>query len=460
MSIHHALPLLLAFSLVAGPASAQEPSAAPSGPPHIVLILADDLGYGDLSCLYGGSLVKTPRVDALAGEGIVFNDAHAASSVSSPSRYGLLTGRYPWRSPLKEGALDGFAPVPIEPDRITLPKALRNAGYDTALIGVWDLALGADGEESSGPLDAGFNSFYGIANSPGAEPLPLLENRRVAEEPTPGEGEWNRGLVGKLTDRAVAWLEKKERAKAPFFLLFAPPAPGPNAEAALALDESVGRILDALDRQALAPRTLVVLTSDNGAPWQYGGTPRNAGWKGGKSDLWEGGHRVPLLVRWPGISPAGQRSNLLVCHTDLLRTLAEIGGYSVREAGAEDSFDVSRAFRDPSVSGPLRDAVLHHGSRGELAVRQGHWKMLMAPGSGGWSYAGRPDSVPLQLHDLSKDPGERSNVYEGNEEAYEHLTIVLEDRRSRSDSRRDAAAWDLPAHLLPPVEPVEPEPDE
>lgn len=491
------LPLLIASLLLQAVGTA---TAADSPPrPNLVYILCDDLGYGDVKCLNPEGKICTPHMDRLAAAGMTFTDAHSGSSVCSPTRYGVLTGRYSWRSRLQQGVLGGLSPRLIEPDRLTVAAFLRQHGYHTAAIGKWHLGMdwvklaGCDVAElniesaaqvrnvdfsqpiANGPNSVGFDYYFGISASLDMVPYTFIENDRVTELPTedadflmmPGKpGRTRRGprapefdaidVLPRLTEKAVEYIGRRAadaKAGRPFFLylpLNAPhtptlPAPpwqgqsGLNAygDFVMQTDATVGRVLDALDQHGLTDHTLVVFTSDNGcspqadfeALAQQGHHP-SYHFRGHKADIFDGGHRIPFLVRWPGKVQAGTRCEQLICLTDLLATCADLLGVRLPDNAGEDSVSILPALLG-TAQGSLREAVVHHSINGSFAIRQGPWKLELCPGSGGWS-APRPGSPaerglpPVQLYNLETDIGETANVQDQHPEVVTRLTALLE----------------------------------
>ena len=375
------LALLVSLAAAPGktPTTAVEPADTRSGP-NIVLILADDLGIGDLECMNPDSRIPTPGMDTIAAEGMRFTDAHAAAAVCTPSRYGLLTGRYCWRGPLKRWVLGGSSPALIESDRETLASLLSGAGYRTACVGKWHLGLGVqdpvDWDEplQPGPLEVGFDEFYGIPASLDMPPYVFIENDRPEAPITAsversghrrqgGNGFWRAGaasegfqfqeVMPKITDRAVDTITRYARSGRedgrPFFLYVPYTAPhtpwvptesysgrtgvGHYGDFVAQVDASVQRIAEAVQAAGVDGETLFIVTSDNGSHWPEADIERwehdgNMGWRGQKADIWEGGHRVPLLVRWPGVIKPGTVSSETVCLTDLFATCARAGGAS------------------------------------------------------------------------------------------------------------------------------------
>ena len=411
-------------------------------PKNIVLILADDLGYGDLSA-YGATAYETPHIDRLAKEGRLFADAHSPHPVCTPTRYGLMTGRYSWRTWAGSANVWSDDPLLIEEGRYTLPMLLKEAGYKTAIIGKWHLGYGRpDGENwteagvdyngkiAPGPLEVGFDYYFGIPHV-GQQPHVIIENHRIvgltSESPlklhrderwlaktsylerygypprhhfTGGKGALydHRDLAIRLTERAEGWI--KEQADNPFFLYFAhrnthgPIIPnerfrgksgiGAYGDFVLELDWSVGRILDTLDEQGLAEDTLVLFSSDNGAVVRgLPGHRVNGRLRGQKTEAYEGGQRVPLLARWPGKIDPGSRSEALVALTDMLATFSDLLGKSLPEGAGPDSFSFLGALLDRKQASSARTSLVHNSYRGGFGIREGDWKLLMFQGGGG-----------------------------------------------------------------------------
>ena len=452
---------LLVFSFTTLPAAERKP--------NIVYILADDLGYGDVQCLNPQrGKIKTPHLYRLAGQGMTFTDAHSGSSVCTPTRYGLLTGRYAWRTRLQRGVLDGTDDPPLIADgRLTVPALLKQHGYITAALGKWHLGFNSTpppdeaqpgdaktgkkkmGEGGlplgsriiGGPVTRGFDYFWGCSNA--RTMSGLIENDRVIESIAPIS------VLPRLSQRAVSYLaEHAADAKAgkPFFLylpLTSPHTPilptlewqgksglGAYGDFVMQTDAVVGAVLAALEKHGLAENTLVIFTADNGCSPQAGtgkleklGHFASAEFRGYKSDIWDGGHRVPFFVRWPGKVKAGAQSSQLICHADLMATCAEILGVKLPDTAAPDSVSILSALLDKDKT-LLREAVVHHSIHGVFAIRQSQWKLELCAGSGGWS-AGGGGASP-QLYDMSKDSGETNNVASSNPEVVARLTKLLE----------------------------------
>ena len=453
-------------------------------PPNVIYILADDLGYGDLS--HAGGKAPTPHCDRLAKEGMRFTDSHTTSSVCTPTRYGIVTGRYNWRTKLKSGVLWGLSEPLIPEKRLTAPKFLQQNGYYTAVIGKWHLGLGwkmlPNGEKkkaksgptkgdgwqidyskkvSGGPLAIGFDESFIIPASLDMFPYVYLKNDKSTEWATVTKAFHRPGPSGKkfeaincLRDfarEANQFIDARSKAKnKPFFLylpLTSPHTPivpakpwqgkskmGSYGDFLMETDWVVGEVLKAVDRNKLAENTMVIFTADNGCSPQAKipnlikqGHKPNANWRGHKADIFEGGHRTPFLVRWPAKIKAGSVSDQTICTTDLFATLKEIiaANKSLPNNAAEDSFSFLPALLGKKDSS-IRPFTIHHSINGSFAIRRGNWKLSLCPGSGGWS-APRPNvakkdkNLPLiQLYNLEKDPTEKTNLQA------KHPELVLE----------------------------------
>src|SRR5262245_10251301 len=454
--------------------------------PNIILILADDLGYGDLSSYNSASKIPTPHLSQLASQGMRFTDAHSPSSVCTPTRYGLLTGRYAWRTKLKQGVLNGYSPYLVEPNRATLATLLLRQGYRTAGIGKWHLGLGNSDPTDygqplrPGPNDAGFDDFFGIPASLDMPPYVFFQNDRVVEAPSAsieasemrrkgGNGFWRAGAIAPgfkheavlpmLTEKAIAFIEKQSSDKA-FFLylpLSAPHTPWvPTAEFrgksgadyygdfVVQVDDTVGRVLKALDESGVANNTLIFFTSDNGAHWlpediAKWGHHANGNLRGQKADIWEGGHRVPFIVKWPGNIKAGSRSDQLVCLTDLMATIAAMTGIPLLPDSGEDSLDFSTVLLGRKSGAALRSVIVHHSADGTFAIRQGHWKLALALGSRGFSLpkeeTPKPGEAEGQLYNLRDDPQEQHNLWLRESKTVTRLKALLEKIQADGRSR-------------------------
>jgi arylsulfatase A len=457
-------------------------------PPHIVILYADDLGFGDVRAANPErGRIPTPHVDRLAAEGMRFTDAHSSSGVCSPSRYTLLTGRYHWRTRLQTGIVGTWGPPLIAPGRLTIASLAKRHGYRTACIGKWHLGWDwpihpeektlvngfggnrrvrpAEGRDTAtpehraawravfsrpipgGPTARGFDSYFGT-DVPNWPPYCFIENDRTVGIPTtllpPGdfrnhrasvqgpalEGWRLEAVLPTLRDRAVAFIEEVARDESPFLLympLTSPHTPlavnepwrgasgldSAYADLVMETDAVVGDVLAAIERAGIANRTLVVFTSDNGfAPYVGAGHLEARGhfpsgpFRGYKGDAWEGGHRVPFIVRLPGVTPPGSTCDALVHQADVLATLAELLGDSLPPDAGEDSVSLLPLLRGSIAA--VRDHAVSCSSRGVPAIRAGHWKLILGAGGGGFTQdaGGSGD----WLSDLKTDPGERENL--------------------------------------------------
>lgn len=417
----------VAATLLAACSPPESSEPTPPARPNILLILADDLGYGDLGAYNPDSRIPTPNLDRLASEGARLTDAHSPSSVCTPTRYALLTGRYAWRSPLKSSVLFGRSTALIEPGRQTLPTFLQTNGYATAGIGKWHLGLGADPDPDDdepgrtdygaplrpGPLTAGFEHYFGIPASLDMEPYLYIEDDGVVEAATGtveasdmrrrgGGGFWRAGAIAPgfdflqvtptLFERASSYIRQRAAADdgRPFFLYLPLPSPhtpwmplpefegssgaGIYGDFVAQVDAGVGRLLADLDALNLAEDTLVLFTSDNGAHWlasdiEESGHLANGALRGQKADIHEGGHRVPFIARWPGRIPVGSvRSELAGLH-DIFRTMASLLGLELPSGSAEDSVDLWPVLRGDADAPAPRRSLIHHSARGMFAFR-------------------------------------------------------------------------------------------
>jgi arylsulfatase A len=426
------LPLLLTLTV---PAVAQR---ARRQLPNIVIILADDLGYGDLRSYNAQSKIPTPHLDKMAAQGVRFTDAHSPSSVCTPTRYALLTGRYPWRSRLKAGVLLPYDPPLIEADRLTLPAMLKQQGYATAIIGKWHLGwdwpttngdkarVTPDGLSNvdytkpvaNGPITRGFDYFFGV-DLPNFPPYVFIENDRTQGIPTetipvnnpninrkgPMMKDWEPvKILPALTERAVRYIDERGRNPQPFLLYFAltsphyPVVPSPEfignsaagvyGDFVVQTDAAVGAVLDALRRGGLERNTLVIFTSDNGPEVakevEIGAYERLRqsqhasmfAWRGVKRDSWEGGHRVPFIARWLGRIPAGKTSDALIGHIDLMATIAALTGSKLPEPAAPDSYNQLPVLLGTQRHRSARASLVYHAANGHLALRHGDWVLI------------------------------------------------------------------------------------
>lgn len=470
--------------------SAQDSVKTP--PPNVIVILGDDVGWGDLGC-YGATKTKTPHLDALARDGMRFTDGHASAAVCTPTRYSLLTGRYSWRADavgLNKGVANGDSPLLIPVGTATLPAMLKRAGYQTAVVGKWHLGFGENtpdynGKLAPGPLEIGFDTFFGFPATNDRMPTVYVRDHGVvgldpadpirctfdaATAKREGLSAWSAGrnrigwmsggkaalwndttIGDTLLSEAVAFIEKCHEK--PFFLYFAPHSVHPptipskrflgksglgnRADMLMDLDANVGDIMKTLDRLGITKNTLVVFSSDNGAsPTDEDGHKPNGPWRGKKSQLWEGGHREPFIVSWPGKITPGI-SDALVCLVDLQATAAAAAGVELSAQEAPDSFDLLPLLLGRDKSQPRDHLVLMSGM-GDLAIREGSWKYIpdlaVADGWGaGKKKAGK--ATRPGLYDLSKDQGETRNLHEAKPEVSKRLAARLAKVRSQPATR-------------------------
>ena len=453
------LTLLCLFASIA---HAQEPTTPR---PNILYILADDLGYGDVHALNPiRGKIPTPHLDQLISEGLTFSNAHSGSSVCTPTRYGLLTGRYAWRTHLQSGVLGGDSKALISPNRLTVSAYLKTQGYFTAAIGKWHLGMtlpppkNLESPITDGPTTRGFDYFFGISASLDMPPFAFIENNHYTESPTAVKSWVRKGpaapsfeavdVLPTLTRKSIAFIEGRSKMKnaPPFFLylpLTSPPTPilpspewqgksslGHYGDFVMQTDDAVGKILAALDKAELRKNTLVIFTSDNGCSPAAGtghleklGHFPSGEFRGYKADIWDGGHRVPFIVRWPEVITPGSSHSQAICHTDLLATCAEISGVPLPETSGEDSFSFLSILlgREPKIA---RAPVIHHSINGKFAIRDRQWKLALCSGSGGWSKG--PGVNSPQLYDFSTDPSETNNLATTHPEIVAELTSKLE----------------------------------
>ncbi|MDG2014061.1 MAG: arylsulfatase [Pirellulaceae bacterium] len=484
--------------------------------PNIVVILADDLGYGDVGCYNPESRVPTPHLDRLAQQGMRFLDAHSPCTVCTPTRYGLLTGQMPFRIPGGGKVFTGAGgPSLIAKDRLTLPQMLKDAGYSTACFGKWHVGLtffdsqgqpihkgGLDEVRRidysrdilGGPLDCGFEQFFGTACCPTTDWLyAWIEGRKIPVPPRqvldkthlpkhPYSLDNRPGMVADdfdLENVDLKILEKSQRFLTehvqnqpgkPFFLFHStqavhlpsfPAKPfqgktdaGPHGDFIFELDFVVGELMKTLESLGIADNTLVIFTSDNGPEVDAivnmrkdhehdGARP----WRGIKRDNWEGGHRVPFLVRWPGKIAAGTESDQMISLTDVMATAASVIGTTLPTTAAEDSFDLLPILHQKTTQ-PIRPFLLMQGfrNRRSLVIRKGNWKLMAHQGSGGNNYEksaklkpfqlpNNADSAPAQLYNLTNDPGETKNLFFTQREKADELQALLDTTLKNGRSR-------------------------
>lgn len=475
-------------------------SAKAASNPNIVYILADDMGIGDVDILSDRCKVATPHLDRLRSEGMNFSDAHSSSSVCTPTRYAILTGRYNWRSRIKDGVCWGWSRRLIEPNRMTVGSFLQHHGYKTAAIGKWHLGMNwvlkgggiaDDGETydrnykdaynvdytkpvQQGPTTVGFDYFYGISASLDMPPYVYIRNdqpqvteivTKAFHRPGPADVDFEDvDVLPKITEETVKFIWDNagaaKRGK-PFFIYFplnAPHTPiSPTKQFAgksglnvygdfvMQVDWTVGQVMAALEANGIAENTLLIFTTDNGCSPQAkfselaakGHYPSDV-YRGHKADIYEGGHRVPFIARWPAKVKAGSSSRQTICQTDLFATAADIINKPFPKNAAEDSVSILPALLGRAAK-PLREATVHHSINGSFSIRQGKWKLALCPGSGGWSNP-RPgrtdfsDKPAVQLFDLDSDIGETTNLAEKHPQVVKRLTTLLQSYADRGRS--------------------------
>ena len=485
--------------------------AAPK--PNILFILADDLGYGDVGCYNPEAKVATPNLDRLASEGMRFTDAHSPSTVCTPSRYSLLTGKMAFRINYRSVFEGVGGPCLIKEDQLTLPQMLRNQGYATAMTGKWHVGLsffdkagnritkgGVAGVQMidysrtipDAPIHRGFDRFFGTACCPGTDylyafidgdripvpPVGVLDKSNLPKHPyafdnRPGliaPGYDIESLDQVFLNKSREFLEQhaKSQPQQPFFLLHSMNAvhlpsfaskpyqgstkAGPHGDFIHELDQIVGDLMETLKRLGMADNTVVMFSSDNGpetgttihmrADYNHDGARP---WRGVKRDQWEGGHRVPFIVRWPGKIAAGSTTGQTACLTDVMATCAAISGAVLPENSAEDSFDLQPVLLGQANPAGVRPYTLHQTISLALAIRRGPWKYLDHRGSGGNNYdkgeltkfalPNTAPDAPGQLYNLETDPGEKVNLYDKHPEIVKELKALLDQSKASGRSR-------------------------
>jgi arylsulfatase A-like enzyme len=477
--------------------------------PNIIIILADDMGWGDLSC-YGAEKIHTPNMDGIAEAGVTFTDAHSSSAVCTPSRYSIVTGRYCWRSDLDRGVLGGFGKPLIEDGRHTIASMLKEHGYHTGAVGKWHLGLrwldkegkpvadyGQDGWNTGdawhvdglsvdytkrlegGPVDHGFDYWFGIAGSLDMPPYCFIENDRPEavpeKEKQPYEAQQRKGLMTegwrddqvdvRFAEKASAFIDNHaaENPDRPFFLYINPAAPhrpcvppefikgkseaGLRGDAVVLVDWLVGQVQDALARNKLEENTLFIVTSDNGArltnfDGKDYGHKSNGDWRGGKADIWDGGHREPLVMKWPERVKPGVVRDDLVCLGDFMATCAEIVGAELPPESAEDSFSFLHALTGEKPTGevtPVREDLVHHSYDGMFSLRRGDWKFIDGNGSGGFSEPARwtpgPEDPKGQLYNIRNDFRENLNLWKARQDIVTEYKELLEKYKREGRTR-------------------------
>lgn len=483
--------------------------------PNIVFILADDLGYGDLTCYNQQSKIRTPHIDRLARQGIRFTDAHSASSVCTPSRYAALTGRYAWRTALKNQVFYNYEPPLIEAERMTIARMLKNEGYRTAAIGKWHLGLEwrtKPGQHfnfmkpfpwpggtlpmeeekkidftapvKGGPVELGFDYFFGTSACATCNtPYCYIENDRIVSQPTEyfkgryleqrggfRSPEFQEATVDSIfTVKAMDFIVKSKKDKKPFFLYLAASAPhepaeedvvpaflrgkseaGPRGDLVVYFDWMVGKIMESLQKAGVSKNTIVIVTSDNGAkPGNYNRITHdhksNGNLRGFKGGIWEGGHRIPFIVRLPAGSRKGATSSHFIGLQDIMSTIADLLGIELPGDSAEDSISFLYALSDEGKSEKKngRKDIVFHSTSGVFAIREGDWKLIVDcdnSGDGGRGVHGNEGTGPKssmkgQLYNLADDPYELFNLIDKNKEKELALRELLMRYREQGRSR-------------------------
>lgn len=448
--------------------------------PNIVYILCDDLGIGDVSSYNPTSKIRTTNIDELAMTGVRFTDAHTGSSVSTPTRYGILTGRYAWRTGLKRSVLHGYDKGMIVPGRSTIASFLKTQNYNTACIGKWhmgwDWANIEAGEKNvdfskpvkNGPNDVGFDYSYSIVGSLDMPPYVYVENAwpvGIPKDTCTGEkglGYYKGGLVAPgfkheetlevFTAKALQYIHNKAGDKKPFYLylpLTAPHTPilptkkfqgksglTPYGDFVLMCDDVLKQVVAQLKKSGIYENTIIVFTSDNGCSkaadipgMEEKGHYPSGIYRGSKSDIWDGGHRVPFIVSYPNnFKP--KVSEKLICTTDFFRTVSDLKKVKLEENEAEDSFSFLGELIDKNDQMPQREDIIHHSIDGMFAIRKGQWKLIMCSYSGGWSspnakMAKTKILPPMQLYNMKTDPEEKNNLWDKEPEIVKQLTSLL-----------------------------------
>ncbi|MDG2221286.1 MAG: arylsulfatase [Rubripirellula sp.] len=454
--------------------------------PHVVLIMADDLGYGDVQPLNPASRVATPTFNRLAREGLTFVDAHTPSAVCTPTRYGLLTGQYCWRTRLKRGVQNGYGAPLIDTDRSTIGTVLGRAGYRTAVVGKWHLGLGLAGSEKGGidfsqplshhPGSVGFDQSFIIPASLDFPPYFYFQDGMATTQEMvdqagvkfpaytrrgPRAADFNmRGCLSRLTDEAITVVQSMKDAEQPTFLYFPLTAPhkpvlpsllfegstelGPYGDFLRQVDAAIGRVIQALESEEILEKTLLIVTSDNGSfmyqidedatdhteddtvqGYRAENHTSNGRWRGTKADIWEGGHRVPFFVRLPAKKLAGKRVNRVVGLVDVMATLTDYLDLEQVSSDGPDSVSFASVF-EKEVDGSVRPPLICHSAGGMFAVRDGQWKLVAGNGSGGrQAPKGKPFGEPWSLFNLSRDPGELKDVATEHPDVFERLKKTL-----------------------------------
>ena len=450
--------------------------------PNVVFIMADDMGWGDVESYNPESLIPTPNINRLSEEGLSFMDAHSGAAVCSPTRYGIMTGRFYWRTHKRHSLVMPYDPPVIPPERLTWGTLMQERGYTTGYVGKWHLGLWYPSKPrerwqrqftmnedevdfskavEGGPTDLGFDYFFGNAGGPNNDsPYAFIRNARWVETPTvmtplemneqPGvvEGlmvpDWDQQNVDvRLTEEAVAFITKhvNDHPEKPFFLYYSLSTPhipwtppefvrgasreGPRGDMIALADWVVGEVRSVLESHGILDQTLLIFTSDNG-PRRGASGHRSAGpFRGYKNTAYEGGHRVPFIVRWPGKSAAGERSEVPISLTDMVATFADLLNYDLPDHAAEDSYTIVPALLGKETGAPHRPALITDTSRGDFSLRSGKWKLIkLNPHP-----RNRLEQVVYELYDMGQDPYEMTNLAEAYPDMVEQLKQLLSESR-------------------------------
>lgn len=494
--------------------------------PNIIMVLVDDLGYGDVSCFNPDSKIHTPNIDKLASEGMCFTDMHASSAVCTPSRYALMTGRYNWRSRLKYAAIPGTATPLIEDDRTTIGHIMQQSGYRTACVGKWHLGLGwqkqypdtnlCDSMETpvsdradfgiaydkpilNGVNTRGFDYFFGMPASLDLPPYVFIENDKTESHPditvgVPLQEFRNVGpqeaclqgpraadftfesAIPRCDDKVLSLVEEYAKAEQPFFIYYptlavhTPLVPteafagksiiGPYGDMVLQLDDFIGRLDTQLTASGIADNTIVIFTSDNGCSvevdipaMQALGHEPSYHFRGAKCDIWDGGHRVPYIVRWPQTIAPNTTCAATTCLVDTLATFAALNDISYPDDTAEDS--VSNLALWKGSQEEVRDYTVHHSLFGMFAIRENEWKLEMCAGSGSNNppFEGMQTQGmhPIQLYNMETDVGETTNVAQAHPEIVADLKQKLANCITSGRSTPGAPQENYPSERWPGI---------
>jgi len=456
-----------------------------SNKPNIILIVADDMGYGDAGCYNPQSKIPTPHIDSLANAGMRFTDAHSPGALCHPSRYGLLTGEHPFRSNVESWRTRAV----IREGQTTIASLLQSNGYRTAMVGKWHLGFDENGYDKplpGGPADRGFDTYFGIRASTDIPPYFYIRGNRAVAPPSeriganssegwsPIQGAfWRAGgiapglqlknVLPRFTDEAVSVIEQHTKSKTskPLMLYLAYPAPhtpwlpspkfrgsskaGMYGDFLVMVDAMIGRVVKALDKTGMSDNTLLFFTSDNGPVWydadvQRLGHDSVGGLRGMKADAWEGGHRMPFIARWPGRIRAGSTSRQTICFTDMLATFAAVADAKLPPDAGPDSFNILPVLlgNQPEAK-PIRGPIVIPARRGMMSIRSGHWKLITGLGSGGFSKPSnikpQPGGPVGQLYHLSNDLAETRNLYHEKPKIVNSLLAKLKKIRTQTKTR-------------------------